>query len=342
MSMKNDTGAQNNIITRTLLTCVFLMCAFTCRTWADDKATGLQEDSTLNVYLPREVTVSDNKLSLGKVSVIRGQESLVAKAGKIELGQISVPGQKIIIDRPMLLSRLACNGIPASKVVLTGAEKITVGQKQKTITGSEFVEVAESFLEENPPSDFVCQTSPIRIPKDLILPGDIGDIELSPCLAADNSKNRAKVHILVLRNGKEIGAREVIFRLKYECHKVVTLVDIPAGAVINTENIKIEKDHSDYPEPSGWEPPYGQIAKRKLAANTLLQSYMVGPVKPEVVVERNQNVVIRIERPGFLITAIGRTMEKGRTGEYIRVRNVDSKRIVLVEVKEDGSVEPVL
>lgn len=340
--MKKKINTRKNVITRTLLACVFLTCVFTCRISADNEAPDLQEESTLNVYLPREVTVNDNKLSLGQVSVIRGQESLVAKAGKIELGQISMPGQKIIIDRPMLLSRLACNGIPASKVILTGAEKITVGQKQKTITGSEFIKAAESFLKENPPSDFVCQTNPVRIPKDLILPGDIGDVELSPCLAVGNSKNRARVHILVLRNGKEIGAREVIFRLKYQCHKIMTLVDIPAGTVISSENIKIEKGQSDYPESLDWKPPYGQIAKRKLAANTLLQSYMVGPVKPEVIVERNQNVVIRIERPGFLITAVGRTMEKGRTGEYIRVRNVDSQRIILVEVKEDGSVEPVL
>jgi flagella basal body P-ring formation protein FlgA len=342
MSMKKNTCAKKNIITKTLLMSVLLMCTFTCRVSADNEATDLQEETTLNVYLPREITVNDNKLSLGQISVIRGQESLVAKAGKIELGQISVPGQKIIIDRPMLLSRLACSGIPASKVILTGAEKITVGKKQKTIPGSEFIEVAESFLKDNPPTDSVCQTSPVRIPKDLILPGDIGDVELSPCLAVDNSQNRAKVHILVLRNGKEIGAREVVFRLKYQCHKVMTLVDIPAGAVISPENIKIEKGQSDYPEPLDWKPPYGQIAKRKLAANTLLQSFMVGPVKPKVVVERNQNVVIRIERPGFLITAVGRTMEKGRTGDYIRVRNVDSQRIVLVEVKEDGSVEPVL
>ncbi len=340
--MKKNTGAQEHISTRTLLTCVFVTCVFICRVSANEIASDSRNDSILNVYLPREVTVSDGKLSLGQVSIMRGQESLVAKAGKIALGQISVPGQKIIIDRPMLLSRLACNGIPASRVILTGAEKITVGQKQKTITGAEFVKVADSFLKENPPSDFVCQTNPIRIPKDLVLPGDIGDIELSPCLATNNSQNRAKVHILVLRNGKEIGAREVTFRLKYDCHKVVTLVDIPVGAVISPTNVKIEKTQSDYPEPSDWKPPYDQITKRKLSANTVLQSYMVGPVMPTVVIERNQNVVIRIEKPGFLITAIARTMEKGRAGEYIRVRNVDSQRIVLVKVREDGSVEPVL
>jgi flagella basal body P-ring formation protein FlgA len=342
MSIIKSTGVQEHISSRILIFCVLAVCAFICRVSADDNSSDSQKDSTLNVYLPREVTVNDSNLILDEVSIIRGQESLVAKAGKIALGQISVPGQKIVIDRPMLLSRLACNGIPVSKVILTGAEKITVGQKEKTITGSKFVEAANSFLNENPPSDFISQTSPIRMPKDLILPGDIGDIELSPCLAVDNSQNRAKVHILVLRDGKEIGAREVTFRLKYECHKVVTLVDIPAGAVISSENVKIEKSQSDYPEPLDWKPPYGLIAKRKLSANTELQSFMLSTVKPEVVVERNQNVVIRIERPGFLITAVGKTMEEGRTGEYIRVRNVDSQRIILVEVKEDGSVEPVL
>ncbi|MHC4096376.1 MAG: flagellar basal body P-ring formation chaperone FlgA [Planctomycetota bacterium] len=70
--------------------------------------------------------------------------------------------------------------------------------------------------------------------------------------------------------------------------------------------------------------------------------HMVGPVKPAVIVRRNQNVVIRIERPLLLITAIGKTMQEGRTGEYIKVRNLNSQRIILARVKEDGTVEPVL
>jgi flagella basal body P-ring formation protein FlgA len=68
---------------------------------------------------------------------------------------------------------------------------------------------------------------------------------------------------------------------------------------------------------------------------------MVAPVKPAVVIKRNQNVVIRIERPLLMVTAIGKAMNDGRTGEYIRVRNLNSQRIILARVKEDGTVEPV-
>ena len=311
------------------------------RAAANNKTKGLQKDSALRIYLPREVTIKDDAIKLGQVSIIRGKESLVAKASEIALGRISVPGQKIVVARSVVLSRLACNGIPASKVTLTGAEKITVKQQEHIINGGEFVELASSFLKKNPPAGSVCQMNPIRIPKDLVLPGVSKDIKLSTRLARSSAGNQAKVQIAVLADGKEIGVREVTFRLKYNCRRVVTLVELGAGAVINAENVKIEKSVSNYPEPAGWRPPYGLVTRRKLPANTVIRPDMIGPVKPAVVVGRNQRVVIRIERPGLLVTAIGKAMQDGRAGEYIKVRNVDSQRIILAKVNEDGTVEPI-
>jgi len=313
-----------------------------CQASANSKPSGLQKNSVLRIYLPREVTIEGDTPTLGQVSIIRGEESLVTMAGGITLGRISVPGQKIVIDRPTLLSRLACNRIPASKVTLTGAEKITVKRQQQIIKGSEFVERALSFLKSSPLHRSVCQLNPIRMPKDLIVPGASEDIELSTDLAASGAGNRAKVQITVLANGKGIGMREVAFRLKYNCRTVVAAVDIPAGTVITPENIRIEKTLSNYPESAGWSPPYGLIAKRRVAANTVIRPDMVGPVKPAVIVKRNQNVVIRLERPGLLVTAVGKAMQQARAGEYIKVRNIDSRRIILARVNEDGTVEPVL
>ncbi len=83
------------------------------------------------------------------------------------------------------------------------------------------------------------------------------------------------------------------------------------------------------------------VTKRAVPANTVLGPHMVAPVKPAVVIKRNQNVVIRIERPLLVVTAIGKAMNDGRTGEYIKVRNVNSQRIILAKVNEDGTVEPV-
>lgn len=307
----------------------------------NDKTNGLQKDSALRIYLPREVTIKDDAIKLGQVSIIRGEESLVARASEIALGRISVLGQKIVVARSLVLSRLACNGIPASKVTLTGAEKITVRQQQRIIKGSEFVELASSFLKKNPPAGSVCQMNPIRIPKDLVLPGVSKDIKLSPRLAGSSARNQAKVQIVMLADDKKIGVCEVTFRLKYTNRRVVTLADIPAGTVISAKNVKIEKGVSSYPEPADWKPPYGLVARRKLRAKTVIRPDMIGPARPAVVIGRNQTVVIRIERPGILVTAIGKAMQDGRAGEYIKVRNVDSQRIILAKVNEDGTVKPI-
>jgi flagellar basal body P-ring formation protein FlgA len=60
-----------------------------------------------------------------------------------------------------------------------------------------------------------------------------------------------------------------------------------------------------------------------------------------VAVHRNENVVMRIKGDGFLLTAMGLALEDGRPGAMIKVRNVDSGRVVMAKVAADGAVEPV-
>jgi flagella basal body P-ring formation protein FlgA len=308
---------------------------------ASSNANTKQTDSALQIYLPREITIEGNVPNLGQVTIIRGREGLTTKAEQVTLGRISAPGQKIIVDRSIVLSRLACSGIPASEVTLSGAEKITVTQQHQIIKGNEFVEEALAFLKQNPPQVSICQWDTIRIPKDLILSDISEDIRLSACLAKSNIKNQAKVLVSVFSGSKEIGVREVRFSLKYNCRRLVAKVDIPPGAVISRDNVKVEEATSNYPEPVNWVVPYGFVARRRLPANTVISTNMVGPVKPRILLKRNQNVFIKVDRLGLLITAIGKTMQDGRVGEYIKVRNVDSQRIIMAKVNEDGSVEPV-
>jgi flagella basal body P-ring formation protein FlgA len=322
-----------------LVTClVTIFCL--CQTSANSEASSQEQDSALQIYLPREVTLKNKTANLGQVGVIRGEETLVAKAGEIALGQISVVGQEIIVDRQMVLSRLACSGIPSSEVMLTGAERVRIKQQQHIINSDRFVEQASLFLKGKLPSDRVCQPDPIRTPKDLVVPETSEKVELVARLVA-GTRNQTKVQISVFADSEEVGTREVAFRLKYKCRRATALVDIPAGGLISPENVKIEEHISDNPEPSNWRPPYGLIARRGIAANAVLRPSMMGHLKPDVIVKRNQNVVIRMERPGLSVTAVGKAMQKGSVGEYVKVRNVDSQRLILARVNEDGTVEPV-
>jgi len=306
------------------------------------KADATERNSTLQIYLPREASVEDEVVKLGRVGIIRGAESLVAKADEITLGRFSLPGQELIVDRQTILSRLAGSQMPTSQVSLTGAEKVTVRRQQRTISGADLVKQATSFLRKIPVYASVVQFEPVQMPPDLIIPHEYKNIKFGLGFIGNNTSNRARVKITVVADGKEAGMRQVSFRLKYDCRSAVTLTELDAGSVICPENVKIVKVLSDRPEQAGWKPPYGLVTRGKLAPNTVVGLDKVVTPPAQAVVKRNQNVVILIETPGLLITATGQAMQKGHVGEYIKVRNVDSRRVILAKVNADGTVRPAL
>lgn len=301
-----------------------------------------QEQSGLKIYLPREVSVAGSELHLGQLGIVRGEKSLVARASAIAMGQISVPGQSVVIDRTTVLSRLASSGIPASQVTLTGAEQMTIRQQNRIVSAEELVSLANAFLENHRPGTSASRWAPARMPESLILPGLYNDLRFSPQLSESNATNQVRVEIAVFAAGRKIAVRDVLFALKYDCRQAVTKTDIAAGQVLGPENVEIQTRESNYPEPADWTSPHGLVAKHRLTANTVLRPNMVGTLESPTVIARNQTVAIRVERPGLLITAVGKAMEDGKAGEFIKVRNVDSQRVILVKINADGSVEPAL
>ncbi|MHC4758356.1 MAG: flagellar basal body P-ring formation chaperone FlgA [Planctomycetota bacterium] len=295
----------------------------------------------LKIHLPREVTVKDESITLTDVSILQGDELAVRQAADIALGKFSIPGQEVVIDRSTILSRLASHGYPASKVLLTGSVNVNVNSEQKVIKSQEFVESGKLFLKENLPHHSVCQINAVTAPKAFVVPAAHINFQLVSGLAESKNKSQARVKVAIVSGGKEIASRDITFRLKYECRRAVAITDIRAGTVITSDNIKIEKAILNFPEPMGWTPPYGLIAKRAIPANSVVDNMALGQSESTVVIERNQTVTIRAKTHGLLVTAVGTAMQKGQAGEFIRVRNIDSKRVVFAKVCEDGTVEPV-
>jgi flagella basal body P-ring formation protein FlgA len=335
---RTSTRKQEFMFTRVLLCCVLIVCTAV----ANEKVSVPNSEPGLQIYLPREVTIKDSTMKLGQIGIIRGPQALVTRASEVTLGRFSLQAQKIVIEKHIILSRLASNGISSSQVTLQGAEKVSVSRERKIISSADFVEMAAAYLENNLFDKSISGWNPIRRPKDLVIPEPQKDMKFVCRLVEGGARNQTKVEVEVFSGDKLLATREVIFTLKYNSRTAVALVDIPAGTIISRENVRIEQVSSNNPEPPGWKPPYGLIAKCALPAETVLKPYMFGSAESPVVIKRNQNVVIRIERPGFLITAVGKAMQDGKIGEYIKVRNIDSQRVILAKVNEDRSVEPII
>ncbi len=300
-----------------------------------------QDENGLKIYMPREITVKGSLLTLGQVSIIRGNEALTEAAGRVELGRLSTPDQSIRVDKNLILSRLACSGIAASKVTLSGAEETVISREHELITDSRLVEAATDFLKKNLPDPSICQMDPIRTPGQLVLPGEGDNIRFVCQLVSHGTRNQCKVQVIVFDGQQEVGRKDVYFRFRYNVRKLVTKSAIAQGDVLTADNIRIETAVSNYPEPAGWKVSYGLSAARPIPANTVVTDSMLSPPEPDVVIKRNQSVSIKIENAGLIASAAGKALQDGVAGEYIKVQNVDSKIIIIAKVNHDGTVEPV-
>lgn len=300
------------------------------------------DDTRLQIHLPREVTVEGNELDLAKISIIRGTAPMIAKAGQIRLGRFSAPGQKVVLDRPTILSRLATSGISGDQVRLTGADAVTVRRQQQIIEVDDFIEAGQQYLGQLAASRSVCEIIPVTRPKDLVLPTRPQEIQLVPQLIRGSGRGHVIVRVQVRADGEEVGTQDISFRLKYRAHRIVAVEQIAEGTPLTPENTRIESIIADQPEPAGWRPPYGAVAARTVAAHAEIRASMLAAPQSSTFVRRNETVMIRIERPGILITAMGTTLQEGRAGEYVKVRNADSHRVIVCKVMPDGSVEPAL
>ena len=324
------------------LTVVMLMVrADLCLASTDSNEIVSAPQSRLAIYLPRDVSVEGENLTLGKIAVITGEETLVAKASSVEFGKISTTGQVITIDRSLILSRLACSGMPACNPELSGADKVAVRQVSTIIKGSSIVESASSFLANSVKEQSIARWELVKMPADVSLSAESSNFELVPRLVSRGANRQAVTEVNIVAGGKQIETRQVVFRPKYNIRRAVTTADVNEGATLTADNTKIEDVISDMPEPTNWTMPYGLVATRSMSAGTVVSSNMAKSPRPQVIIERNQNVVIRIDRNGLVVTATGKATQQGRLGEYIKVKNIDSQRVIVAKVNEDGTVEPV-
>lgn len=304
-------------------------------------ATAETPEARVRVHLPRTIRAVTPTLRLGQIALVRaGEESLTAKLVAIPMGRAPWSKEEMVVDRPTILGRLATHGVRAGEVHFTGADKVTVRRDEEILEASRIAKAAEAFLEKNRPGPQGCRWRRIRSPEPMRVPEGV-PVKLEPRLVPHRVRGEAKVEVAAMAEDKKLASADVVFRLAYRRRHLVATEDIPEGGTVTEANTDVQVSMSDHPEPDDWTLPYGQVALRAIPAGAVLTRGLTRAAKPEIVVHRNRNVVMRIVGDGFQVTAVGLALEDGRPGDYVKVRNVDSKRVVIGRVAFDGTVEPV-
>jgi len=296
----------------------------------------------LHVYLPRNAVVGPGPIRLGSVSVIRSEDAALAKkAAEVTLGRSPWAAERIVIGRRTVLSRLACSGVPARAVRLTGAEAVTVAGRQTLLAARSLVACAEAYLKAHPPGGGAAGWRLLREPDDVVL-ASAPETELKASLAGDAPSRHVKVTVAVVAGERELASRDLLFRLLYPRRQAVLTRDVAEGEELTRENAKVETVLEETPRRKPWAAPFGLVAATAIRAGTVLRAGLIRPPRSAVIVQRGQTVVMKIAGVGFTIVGRGQALQDGRAGDFIKVRNVDSRRVIVARVTHEGTVEPVI
>jgi flagella basal body P-ring formation protein FlgA len=318
---------------------LLIACGLTTAVAAGAEA--LADNTALRVHLPREVSVVSETLTLGHIGVCRSEDpSLAARAEQIAMGRAPLSGEALVVKRSTVLSRLASCGIDADHVRLTGAEAVTVGRREQVVSADKLLAEAEALLKKDQPGPAGCLWRLVRRPEDLPIRA-AKDVSLQATLLKDSPRGHVRVRVAAVAGENVLGATELAYRVMYPHREALAAEDMPAGTVLTAENVTVRASTSYRPQATDWSPPIGQITIRPVPAGTVLRDSMLRSAQPEVVIQRNQTVVMRIDGVGFTLRWLGLALEDGRAGEVIKIRNVDSRRVVSARVAYDGTVKPV-
>ena len=317
---------------------VICLCTLTLTAFASQQ---VEQEKLLKIHLPRTAQIKTHTVSLEQIAVLTGNMEMSHKAGTVLLGKLSSVDQQLVIDRKTILSRLASNEVNGNNVTLTGAEEIRVTMQRSVITSETLLKKAREFLEEKNKSSSVCGYEPAGMPEEFVTSGaNLERIRIVPSLIVGGNNYYKRVKLSIMKGDEKVSERTVSFRLKFSRKAAVAKTNIPLGSEITSENTEIKKIVSGNPPTRKFVKPYGLVARRPIPSDTVIESYMVGSASPELVIERNQSVFIKVERPGLFITTMGKALQNGHQGEIIKVKNVSSDRVIYACVNDDGSVSP--
>jgi flagella basal body P-ring formation protein FlgA len=152
-------------------------------------------------------------------------------------------------------------------------------------------------------------------------------------------RHATRMRFEVACEAPQVWQRDVVVRARITARVVVMAQDVPAGRVIQDDDVGLEaRDVTVVPDAvSDPQAVAGLASRRTLRTGQVVsQRALLTPV----LVQRGQSVAIEASNGGITVNVPGEAMDTGRAGETVRVRNVGSGKVIRARVIDAGKVAP--
>lgn len=261
---------------------------------------------------------------------------LVLLAVGVQYGFAAGTGQIVPVAALPGLGQTASYIRPAAYRDVTGYD---AGERQ-VIRANDLLQSALQLVRQRagiPAGDIRLTITPLNLPADIELPPGAADYRIElPYGVRFNFPT--VVYAVVTLDGQAYTKVSLSLDVRLFQDVVVATRSLAANELIVPDSIKYERmdiGRLSQGYITSLDDVAGMQARRTISPGTPLNKYMLA--KPDVI-KRGATVSILVRMGDMEVTAAGEAMQSGSVGDVIRVRNVNSKKVVTAQVLDGTSV----
>ena len=324
------------VITKIFLFLTFLVSFYPLVSFSIE--TKISETQQIKILLPQFSVIDDDEYSLGEIAEIVGENSsMMEKISNVVIGRSPLPGRKLTVTRSLIISRLRSQKVNTKKLLFPGSDSSIIQRAALKISGEDIEHVVLKHIKEsNHNKDLKPRL--LAKTKDIYLPrGQVSYvINSSGKNKREGGYRNYEVEFSV--NGKPV--RKVFVRTYLKLYKEVFVArdTIRRNQIIEESDLlKMRKnvDRMQREYLTDKNQIIGKISTRTLGPSEAFSPNSI--VKPPLI-NSGDRLQIVYETPFLRLSAPGISLAKGREGDRIPVKNIESKIVVFATVKNSNIV----
>ncbi|WP_110954133.1 flagellar basal body P-ring formation chaperone FlgA [Anaerosinus massiliensis] len=291
----------------------------------------------VNTYDTVEIVGPD--ILLGDIAVISGDNlDRVAALKSLKIGNAASPGNSVVFTNELLGMRLSAAGGDYTDITWQIKQPVIVTTKAQSISADMLIAFAEDYIKEQIGTAKIFHIDHMSIPNAVIAPdGNLSFRVDLPYGIRYNAPTNAIVNIYI--NDYLYNKSNIRFKVRSYEKVVVINRTLPRKYILTKEDVRLENSDTSKLEPgyiTDIDQVIGLVTKRVLQDGTPLSKNMLE--KP-VIIKRMAMVNIVSNINGIVVKVDGQALQDGREGSFIRVKNVNSNKIVSGKVIDSSTVE---
>jgi flagella basal body P-ring formation protein FlgA len=299
------------------------------------------------VSLRPSAVVATPQVLIRDVAVCEGgSAALREQIARLDLADLPADGQTVSIAQEQVYYRIRISGIDPKQFRLRGPAVVAVKFPRYLVTEDDVLTVAKKAVLECMPESAKDVTVKLSQPVRglMVVPGAREQVSFEAEFRPGTTPlNKVRVEVNVLVNSQRHGSVPVSLDVQVHQQVAVCKQRIERGESLTKDKVQFERrvieSFKEYLAPA--QGLAGKRANNALAAGQLITAADIEAIVTEApVVVKQQALVKLVAKLGsFQLVAIGEALQEGRTGQLIRVRNIDSQNVVVGRVVGRSVVE---